>query len=992
MIRASELADNSIILVSGTDSLGCLNVDGSRRWVFRFSRKTEVMADNETFTYSARQDGVSPFAVDPATGLVYLAATNNIVYALDVRTGSVVWTWRVSSSSFESISFGDGRVFAFTTDFKLWTIDALTGDDLWNAEFRRVSSITTGYFKGVIVRPDVDGIVWGINATSGMGLWRFETGKEIQYQHDPDLHFHSSGIGFMMNLLGNIWAYNVTSGVILWKVDAHAGYRGSHDDNDDRQTFEVWGDLVIVHGEGSYNGNPQGYGLLQALDVFTGERVWIRDDVYPGICGMVISQDLLVYTSFPSIRTDKGSTFSYTAKISAVDINGNDVWSVQKDDAECVGQLQELGGIIVALQSDLLNKTTAGFRASNMVTLPTTNGVSCPPNVKSPPDTGGVSSGDVVAPQAPAPPPPPPYVADTPYCWRQSFSYKPLGSPTADGVRAYGQDNTGLILAVYLETGAIAWKATCGPDGTDARYPSNVIVVDGVVYLGCSNLEVQARDAVTGHLLWRHKHVTPPDRSLVTGSLLGYPAVVNGKIIMTRPDGFLRALNITTGEEVWRYDTFPRAVDSVGVVDGVVYGIARYGEEPDPNNLYRGAVVAVDVDSGVEVFARDLAYWAMDHGHLNFRDGTPSTPPTLVYSTGSPDPQLQAITIGNTTGGNIAWTYSINGNDGVYTTLVVPGADLGLPNDVIYFNNDKGLVTALSLGPNGPTDVLWTNNLMETAVWPEMENLPAPWGWAQSTYSAGLLYVPTFQGMFVINATSGAPQWSDLRSRHNSIIHVIERPGGPQVIFGRYLSTFESVTPECRPARPAGGFSAMYTNMRVLTSRALSPAPSPVPSTSSLPVPSPSPSPAQSPAAAPSVSRSPSPAPAVCPPCPAAANCSAPAQSPSAPAPVTVALGLSGLPYSLVKADSKLRDRVAGAVEKLVSGKVTGSVRVRVLGVDSAAGGKAAVLRLSLQRSGGASASAVSSAVEDAALSGKLQEVVLAAKVPGKVRSVVVQV
>ncbi len=71
---------------------------------------------------------------------------------------------------------------------------------------------------------------------------------------------------------------------------------------------------------------------------------------------------------------------------------------------------------------------------------------------------------------------------------RQQFSYKPLGSPTSDGVRAYGQDNMGLVLAVYLDTGAIAWKASCGPDAFAARYPSNVIVVDGVVYLGCSNL------------------------------------------------------------------------------------------------------------------------------------------------------------------------------------------------------------------------------------------------------------------------------------------------------------------------------------------------------------------------------------------------------------------------------------------------------------------------------------------------------------------------
>lgn len=33
-----------------------------------------------------------------------------------------------------------------------------------------------------------------------------------------------------------------------------------------------------------------------------------------------------------------------------------------------------------------------------------------------------------------------------------SFSYKPLGSPTSDGVRAYGQDNAGLVIAVSIGT------------------------------------------------------------------------------------------------------------------------------------------------------------------------------------------------------------------------------------------------------------------------------------------------------------------------------------------------------------------------------------------------------------------------------------------------------------------------------------------------------------------------------------------------------------
>ncbi|PNW84766.1 hypothetical protein CHLRE_03g157751v5 [Chlamydomonas reinhardtii] len=993
----ADIADGSI-LTSGGDSLVCFEKTGQRRWLFRFNRKTEVVADNQTFTYSARQDGASPFIAVSSTGLVYLAAADAVLYALDVRTGDLVWHWRDSPSTFESITYGDGRVYVSTTDFKTYALDVVTGEVLWGTQFRRVSSWTTGWFKGVFVRPDVDGRVWGVDAETGDLIWMFNMGAEIQYRWDPELHFHPSGIGFMMARPSQIWAYNVTSGDVLWKMNAREGYMSPDNDGDNRQTFEVWGDLVIAQDEGAVETNPNKYGILQALDVFTGVRVWIRDDVYPGKYGMVVTEGLLVYTTYiPDMST---LDVSSSLLISAMGPDHQDVWNWQRDGAIPAGQIQALDGLVFALQGEIANTTFNGLGSSTvLVALPATPSVICPPDVKSPPITVNNNQQGTNAVIAP---PPPPFVSGKPFCWTHSFSYKPLGSPTSDGVRAYGQDNAGLVIAVYLDTGAIAWKATCGPDSNSLYYPSNVVVVDGVVYLGCSNLDVQARDAATGHLLWRRPFQLTPDRAAYRGGIIGNPAVANGKIVISKPDGFLQALNITNGQLVWSYDTGILAADSVGIRDGVAYAIARHNAE-----VRYSTIVAVDLDTGVEVFAKPLEpKWAMEPGRLNFRHDN-----TLVYATWWPDAQLQATTIGRD-GGDLAWNYPISDSTGVYSVLVVSGEDLGLPHDALFYNDNEGLVTALALGSDGPTEVMWTVDLTDARLWPGVENLltPGQSDWAQITYSNQTLYVPTTQGMFVVGATNGEALWSDLRSRLNANIHVIERPGGPQVIYGRYLSNFESNTPQCRPPKPSGLVTKISvrgsvpadggeepstpTDAPAPDSRPVPVTASPPPSVTPAPAPSPSPSPPPSPSPAPvrSPSRSSSPPPPpVCPPCPAI-NCSAPAKRPSSPAAVAVALGLSGLPYNIVKADSKLRDRVAGAVEKLVSGKVTGFVRVRVLGVESTAGGTAAVLRLSLQRSGGASATAVASAIEDAALNGKLQEVVLAAKVPAKVRSVVLKV
>ena len=42
----------------------------------------------------------------------------------------------------------------------------------------------------------------------------------------------------------------------------------------------------------------------------------------------------------------------------------------------------------------------------------------------------------------------------------------------------------------------------------------------------------------------------------------------------------------------------------------------------------------------------------------------------------------------------------------VYSVLVVSGEDLGLPHDALFYNDNEGLVTALALGSDGPTEVM----------------------------------------------------------------------------------------------------------------------------------------------------------------------------------------------------------------------------------------------------------------------------------------------
>ena len=55
---------------------------------------------------------------------------------------------------------------------------------------------------------------------------------------------------------------------------------------------------------------------------------------------------------------------------------------------------------------------------------------------------------------------------------------------------------------------------------------------------------------------------------------------------------------------------------------------------------------------------------------------------------------------------------------------------------------------------------------------------------------------------------AGEALWSDLRSRLNANIHVIERPGGPQVIYGRCAAVMRDST--CAACLVASSESGVY--------------------------------------------------------------------------------------------------------------------------------------------------------------------------------------
>jgi outer membrane protein assembly factor BamB len=170
----------------------------------------------------------------------------------------------------------------------------------------------------------------------------------------------------------------------------------------------------------------------------------------------------------------------------------------------------------------------------------------------------------------------------------------------ADGAVYFGGGD-GVLYAVGLEDGAELWRYA-----TRGRIRSSPAVADGVVYVGSMDGTMHAVDTRTGERVWQYETEGAGLSSAAFGfdrqSVQSSPAVVGGRVVFGARDGFMYALNATDGSLLWRFDhQVSWCITSPAIADGVVYAGSSDG-------LFAHAV---DVATGEEL-------WRTPTGHRVF--------------------------------------------------------------------------------------------------------------------------------------------------------------------------------------------------------------------------------------------------------------------------------------------------------------------------------------------------------------------------------------
>ena len=253
-----------------------------------------------------------------------------------------------------------------------------------------------------------------------------------------------------------------------------------------------------------------------------------------------------------------------------------------------------------------------------------------------------------------------------------------------DSVVLFGSGD-GFLYALELASGREMWRF-----GTGGRIRSTPAVADGVAFVGSADGRVYGVDVASGQERWRY---APEGAALVSAefgfdrkSIISSPTVSDGTVFVGSRDGFMYALDQSTGEFLWRADhAVSWAMSSPAVSGAVLYSGTSDG----------AFVHALDVTSGDELwrFIGNGYTWS-----------SPAVANDGVYI-GDGGGYLWAL---DRATGAVRWSYQ-TGASVLSSPAVVDG--------MVYVGSDDGAIYALHGEGRSPhLAVFWDDDLRDYTV------------------------------------------------------------------------------------------------------------------------------------------------------------------------------------------------------------------------------------------------------------------------------------
>jgi outer membrane protein assembly factor BamB len=208
--------------------------------------------------------------------LLYFGSWDHRLYALDVNTRKVRWSFEADDELNSSPAYAGGNVYIGSDGGSVYAVKAKTGRLLWRAQSyasfggrREYFYATPAVAYGRVYIGNTDGTMYAFGASTGNLLWSKRAGT---YVYTGAAVWRRTV--YVGSYDGNVYAFDAATGDLKWTYEAPASIHGAPSIVDGLIYFATCG--TCGHQGSRYA--KQGPRLTFALDARTGKRVWTFPD------------------------------------------------------------------------------------------------------------------------------------------------------------------------------------------------------------------------------------------------------------------------------------------------------------------------------------------------------------------------------------------------------------------------------------------------------------------------------------------------------------------------------------------------------------------------------------------------------------------------------------------------------------------------------------------------------------------------------------------
>jgi outer membrane protein assembly factor BamB len=212
-------------------------------------------------------------------GLVYVGDWSGKLYALNARSGRVVWTYQTGNKIKDGVAYAGGRVYFGSYDTHVYALNARTGKLVWRTGAQQRLGATGTFYStpavayGRVYIGSTDGKMYSFGATSGKLRWSHGTGS---YVYASPAVWNRRVYAGSYN--GTFYAWDAATGDVRWKFKTAGPISGS---------------AVVINGVvyvACFGGRTYG------LDARTGKVLWVfKRGRYAGVVADTVRLYLVGY-------------------------------------------------------------------------------------------------------------------------------------------------------------------------------------------------------------------------------------------------------------------------------------------------------------------------------------------------------------------------------------------------------------------------------------------------------------------------------------------------------------------------------------------------------------------------------------------------------------------------------------------------------------------------------------------------------------------------